>query len=177
MKHLDKMTKFCFAGYLLTLSTFTLACNPGQGSGQCGYYDNSGYHNAPIGSGNSGSSYGNNYAPSSPRVIIVPNRYGAIARSRIGHIGISGNMDSMKDATAVAMRNCKRGPSPEGCEITAWTRNGCVAASMGKNNEGYYWSFTGANDDESSVIKEVMESCEAAGFSECQILDLICSIH
>ena len=56
MKHLDKMTKFCFAGYLLTLSTFTLACNPGQGSGQCGYYDNSGYHNAPI-----GSYSGNNY--------------------------------------------------------------------------------------------------------------------
>lgn len=170
MKHLDKMTKFCFAGYLLTLSTFTLACNPGQGSGQCGYYDNSGYHNAPI-----GSYSGNNYKQPT-RVIKLPSRYGAVAWSEGGGSGMSHNRLSEKEAAEAAMQYCKNAGGLK-CVIAAEVRNSCIAISTGqaKNGSGTYGNVaTGQPED--TAIQNAINKCKASGFSDCKILDVSCSI-
>ena len=159
---------------LFAMTNFALACNPGQGSGQCGYYDNSGYHNAPIGSGNSGSSYGNNYAPSSPRVIIVPNKYGAIASSKDGQVGVAANMPSMKAAEKQALANCAKEASEE-CLINAKTRNGCIAASIGITSQGFYSYYFTAEDHKFEADEEVMTRCQETGSSECKLIYSACS--
>jgi hypothetical protein len=159
---------------LFAMTNFALACNPGQGSGQCGYYDNSGYHNAPIGSGNSGSSYGNNYAPSSPRVIIVPNKYGAIAISEDGSLGSAANMPSMKAAENEALASCAKRASQK-CIIKAKTRNGCIAASIGITSRGFYGVYVAAANYKDEVTDKAMNHCIAGGLTKCEILHSSCS--
>lgn len=170
MKHLDKMTKFCFAGCLLSLSAFTLACNPGQGSGQCGYYDNSGYHNAPIGSYNGG-----NYSEPTrviTRVVKLPDRFGAVAVSSHG-IGSSHDRPSLKEAETAALNYCKEFGT--GCQIAATIRNGCIAVAQGKNSKG--WGiFTKTGEYEDQAVSKTLALCKSMNYTECEIAVSSCSI-
>ena len=129
MKLLNNLLKFPILCTLLTISNFSIACNPGQGSGQCGYYDNSGYHNAPI-----GSYSGNNYKQPTQiinRIIHLPSKFGAIASSQSESIIYpSSNMNSSTAAINEALRGCGRYASD--CEIVAQVENGCLALAYGK---------------------------------------------
>lgn len=161
---------------VFTVTNFAVACNPGQGSGQCGYYDNSGYHNAPIGSSNGGRSYGENDIYARPRVIIVPNRYGAIARSDTGMVGAARNASSQIEANSVALENCRSFNSqPSTCKIVATTRNGCVAAATGKNKQGFYATAVAAATTEKITNKQAISTCKGNGLFECEILLSACS--
>ncbi|WP_277074270.1 DUF4189 domain-containing protein [Simonsiella muelleri] len=173
MKLLNNLLKFPILCTLLTISNFSIACNPGQGSGQCGYYDNSGYHNAPI-----GSYSGNNYKQPTQiinRIIHLPSKFGAIASSQSESIIYpSSNMNSSTAAINEALRGCGRYASD--CEIVAQVENGCLALAYGKFDNIHYVSSTGGGSTKDEARKNAINACHKFGGAGCKIIELSCSI-
>lgn len=160
---------------LLLVSLPTLACNPGQGTGQCGYYDNTGYHNAPIGSNNTYSV---------PRTITIQlqNRYGAVARSLVtGDMGFVYNETSEEKAKRKALKQCKKNGGID-CGIFNEFVNGCLSVAEGfasstksKQSTEVRAGFSTSPDE---AEENALNSCRKDGLFDCYIaFKARCSVH
>lgn len=141
-----------FISLFLGLSAF--ACNPGQGTGQCGYYDNTGYHNAPIGSG---GNYSGTY--SSPRTVVIrlPSKYGAVAMNDTG-FATSFNATSERKAKKEALSKCQRG-GQVGCKVYFTVRNGCFSGAFGHYENGLVKAFFESTDNQGESENAVLQKC------------------
>ena len=99
---------FMVALFLLAASN-ALACNPAQGTGQCGYQGYGGIYSSY---GEAQDSYKQQYGttynppPPPPRIVMLPDRFGAIV---IGETTFAStyNMNSKKEARQKALRECQ----------------------------------------------------------------------
>ena len=104
---------FMVSLFLLAASN-ALACNPAQGTGQCGFYDATGRwvgtraeYDASF-QQQGGTTY--NPPPPPPRIVMLPDRWGAVARAINNH-GFSSvyNINSKREAKEKVLRLCKKG--------------------------------------------------------------------
>ena len=133
------MTKHSFIVSLFLLATSNaLACNPGQGSGQCGFYDATGRwvatraeYDASFQQQGGGTVY--NPPPPPPRIVMLPDRFGAIAANSTTFASTY-NMSSKKEARQKALQDCQYGQK-QPCEILTEYANGCVSFVLGRKGK------------------------------------------
>lgn len=161
-----------FSIFLLFFSATIFACNPGQGTGQCGYFDSTGYHNAPIGSNNYTNSSNNNYT-NKTITIRLQDKYGAIALGTNGHYGFISNMPSKRKAQREALSLCKQHGGVN-CEIVHSVRNGCLSIAEGFSNKAkkLVQIRTGSSPNRNESESVALNLCIKSGLSECKIIDI-----
>lgn len=161
---------------LLGISLPVFACDPGQGSGQCGYYDGSGYyHNERRGEGSYNSSGSLGYGGSGQiqrRVINLLSNYGAVAvalDSVNNQLYLSSNEPSIEKAEKAALEGCQSFSKTK-CQITHTYGNGCISTAEGKTSSGTYPVFYGVTAEPNQSANKAMKMCQKAGLSNCTLI-------
>ena len=174
------MTKHSFIVSLFLLATSNaLACNPAQGTGQCGYQGYGGIYSSY---GEAQDSYKQQYGtaynppPSPPITVILPDRFGAVARAINNH-GFSSvyNMNSKQEARRKVLQDCKKGNASP-CKIYLEYSNGCISMASGKDRFNRYYPVYSFSRQQGQTQRDVMEKCSAQ-YSDCGIaIEEECSI-
>lgn len=151
---------------LLSLIHFNaFACDPGAGTGQCGYYENGTYYNRPRG-------YYSDGVSNSPtvRTIRLPSRYGAVAESSNNHnLTSSYAQSSKRKARKEALAQCKQAGGTD-CKILYTIRNGCLSIAGGKHSSGLFTTSAGSTDYEGGADRAALQECHRDGLTECRII-------
>ena len=154
---------------LLFFSSVALACDPGQGTGQCGYYDNGIYYNRPLG-------YYSDETPQPPKTVNIrlKSRYAAIALTTNGngHFGFISNMPSERKARREALSLCKQHGGVN-CRIVSTFRNACVSISEGFSNQEKTLTqlrlgFSAYRNESDNLA---LNECRKAGLLDCKVID------
>lgn len=120
---------FFIVSLLLLASSNVLACNPAQGTGQCGYQGYGGIYSSYGEAQDSYKyQYGTAYNPP-PRIVKLPDRFGAIAVNSTTFASTY-NMSSKKEARQKALQDCQYGQK-QPCKILTEYANGCVSFVQG----------------------------------------------
>ena len=117
----------------LLASSSALACNPAQGTGQCGFQGADGIYGSALSAQESynrqrsvgGGYYDPSRVPLPPIVITLPDRFGAIAVNSTTFASTY-NMSSKKEARQKALQDCQYGQK-QPCKIFTEYANGCVS--------------------------------------------------
>ena len=167
------------ASLLLLVTSNALACNPAQGTGQCGYQGYGGIYSSY---GKAQDSYKQQYGtaynppPSPPITVILPDRFGAVARAINNH-GFSSvyNMNSKQEARRKVLQDCKKGNASP-CKIYLEYSNGCISMASGKDRFNRYYPVYSFSRQQGQTQRDVMEKCSAQ-YSDCGIaIEEECSI-
>lgn len=154
------------------------ACYDPAGSGQCGPNgigprNPSGYNNSV---GNNGGYYDPSRIPPPPITVILPDRFGAVARAINNH-GFSSvyNMNSKQEARRKVLQLCTiENASP--CKIYLEYANGCISMASGKGPFNRYYPVYSISQQQGQTQRDVMEKCSAQ-YSDCGIaIEEECSI-
>ena len=176
------MTKHSFIVSLFLLATSNaLACDPAQGTGQCGYQGYGGIYSSY---GEAQDSYQQQYGtaynppppPPPPITVILPDRFGAVARAINNH-GFSSvyNMNSKQEARRKVLQDCQKGNASP-CKIYLEYGNGCISMASGKGPFNRYYPVYSFSRQQGQTQRDVMEKCSAQ-YSDCGIaIEEECSI-
>ena len=158
---------FMVALFLLAASE-ALACNPAQGSGQCGFYDATGRwvgtraeYDASFQQRGRAT-----YNPPPPRIVMLPDRFGAIAVNQTTFASTY-NMSSKKEARQKALRDCQYGQK-QPCRIFTEYRNSCVSLAQGRDKRSGYL-VAGFADNRGQASRDAIDKCSAQ-YNGCSII-------
>ena len=114
--------------------------------------------------------------PPPPITVILPDRFGAVARAINNH-GFSSvyNMNSKQEAKRKVLQLCKiENASP--CKIYLEYANGCISMASGKGRFNRYYPVYSISQQQGQTQRDVMEKCSAQ-YSDCGIaIEEECSI-
>lgn len=139
------MVKRSFMVSLFLLATSNVfACNPAQGSGQCGFQGADGIYGSALSAQESynrqrsGEYYDSSRVPLPPIVITLPDKWGAIAVNSTTFASAY-NMNSKQEARQKALKDCQYGQK-EPCVIYGDYANRCISLVQGwdKNRQRGY---------------------------------------
>ena len=157
---------------LLLTSSNALACNPAQGTGQCGFYDATGRwvatraeYDASFQQQGGGTVY--NPPPPPPRIVMLPPRFGAIAESH-STFASTYNMSSAKEARQKALQDCQYGKK-QPCRIFTEYRNSCVSLAQGRDKRSGYLVAEFADNRGGEAARKAMDKCSAQ-YGNCSII-------
>ena len=168
----------------LLVASNALACDPAQGSGQCGFQGADGTYGSALSaqeSYNRQQGVGNYYDPSRvplpPIVITLPDKFGSIAGdNNNGNVFTVINKDSVSEAEQDVMQKCKRANKSNNCLALLSYKNGCVAATAGEvsKNKPRLFPETAptayeANRKAMSACKKSAKGCQFIVKDECSI--------
>ena len=132
----------------LLASSSALACNPAQGTGQCGFQGADGIYGSALDAQESynrqqgsGGYYDPSRIPLPPIVITLPDKFGSIAKDDDGHVVTVTNKDLVSESEREAVRDCKRKTKSNSCRAVFSYKNGCVAATAGELPNGMFLLF------------------------------------
>ena len=157
---------------LLLTSSNALACNPAQGTGQCGFYDATGGWVATRAEYDAsfqqqgGTTYNPPSPPPPPITVKLPPRFGAIAVNSTVFASTY-NMSSKKEARQKALQDCQYGQK-EPCRIFTEYRNSCVSLAQGRDKRSGYFVAEFA-DNRGQASYKAMNKCSAQ-YGNCSIL-------
>ena len=158
---------------LLFASSSAFSCYDPAGSGQCGP-NGIGPRNPSAYGG--GAVYSPPLPPPPPITVILPDRFGAVARAINNH-GFSSvyNMNSKREAKEKVLQLCKKeNASP--CKIYLEYGNGCISMASGKGPFNRYYPVYSFSRQQGQTQRDVMEKCSAQ-YSDCGIaIEEECSI-
>lgn len=155
---------------LLLTSSNALACNPAQGTGQCGYQGYGGIYSSYGEAQDSyKQQYGTTYNPPSPPppiTVMLPDRFGAIV---IGETTFAStyNMNSKREARQKALRECQP-EKKQPCRIFTEYRNSCVSLAQGRDKKRGYLVAEFA-DKRGQASRKAMDKCSAQ-YDNCSII-------
>lgn len=167
---------FMVALFLLAASE-ALACNPAQGSGQCGFYDATGrwvgtraeYDASFQQQGRA------TYNPPPPRIVMLPDSWGAIAVNSTTFASTY-NMSSKKEARQKALKDCQY-RQKEPCVIYGDYANRCVSLVQGwdKNRRQSYFVLA-QSTGRGQIGRGALNKC-AAQYNDCRfVIEEECSL-
>ena len=175
---------FIFSLFLLASSS-ALACNPAQGTGQCGFQGADGIYGSALDAQESynrqqggGGYYDPSRIPLPPIVITLPDKFGSIAENNTPQLFTVTNKSSMAEAERDVVRKCKRSSksNANSCRAVFSYGNGCVAAVSGELLDGGFFLFpesaptaNEANRKAMSKCKKSAKDCEFIVQNECSI--------
>ena len=114
--------------------------------------------------------------PPPPITVILPDRFGAVARAINNH-GFSSvyNMNSKQEARRKVLQLCTiENASP--CKIYLEYGNGCISMASGKGPFNRYYPVYSFSRQQGQTQRDVMEKCSAQ-YSDCGIaIEEECSI-
>ena len=114
--------------------------------------------------------------PLPPRIVMLPDRFGAVAVAINNH-GFSSvyNMNSKREAKEKVLQLCKKeNASP--CKIYLEYGNGCISMASGKGRFNRYYPVYSFSRQQGQTQRDVMEQCSAQ-YSDCGIaIEEECSI-
>ena len=154
--------------FLLAASN-ALACNPAQGTGQCGYQGYGGIYSSY---GEAQDSYKQQYGttynlPSPPPITVkLPDRFGAIAVNSTTFASTY-NMSSKKEARQKALQDCQYGQK-QPCKILTEYANGCVSFVQGWKGKLSTFMSDGS-PERGYAYYNVMRKC-SANHDTCTVL-------
>ena len=162
---------FMVSLFLLAASN-ALACNPAQGTGQCGFYDATGRwvgtraeYDASF-QQQGGTTY--NPPPPPPRIVKLPDRFGAVAVNQTTFASTY-NMSSKKEARQKALRECQYGQK-QPCVIYSEYAIGCISLVNGWNDKDARGNFfASVSATRGQAYYDVMNKCSAK-YSNCQVV-------
>ena len=166
---------------LLFASSSVLAqvCDPSNATGQCGFRDaNGNLVRSPEEVYSSYQQQGRTAynPPLPPRIVMLPDRFGAVAVAINNH-GFSSvyNMNSKREAKEKVLQLCKKeNASP--CKIYLEYSNGCISMASGKDQLNHYYPVYSFSRQQGQAKIDVMEQCSAQ-YSDCGIaIEEECSI-
>ena len=171
---------FMVSLFLLAASN-ALACNPAQGTGQCGFYDATGRwvgtraeYDASFQQQGGGTYYEPSRVPPQPPIVVtLPDRFGAIV-IRETTFASTYNMNSKREARQKALRECQP-EKKQPCRIFTEYRNSCVSLAQGRDKKRGYLVAEFA-DKRGQASYKAMNKCSAQ-YSNCSlIIEEECSI-
>ena len=158
---------------LLLTSSNALACNPAQGTGQCGYQGYGGIYSSY---GEAQDSYKQQYGttynppspPSPPRIVMLPDRFGALGEAhKRAKLYPASNLSSREEAGREAMRLCRNDGNTD-CKIIYRIKNGCFAAAEGMMKNGMFLLHFGVDTSPSMAETKAMDLCASAA-KDCML--------
>ena len=164
---------------LLFASSSVLAqvCDPSNATGQCGFRDaNGNLVRSPEEVYSSYQQQGRTAYNPPPRIVMLPDRWGAVARAINNH-GFSSvyNMNSKQEARRKVLQDCKKGNASP-CKIYLEYSNGCISMASGKDRFNRYYPVYSFSRQQGQTQRDVMEQCSAQ-YSDCGIaIEEECSI-
>ena len=147
----------------LLANSVALACNPDQGTGQCGYRGANGaiYNSYGEAQGSYQQQKGGTNG-SSVRIVKQPDSFGAMASStKSGKVFTVTHHPSINAANKGAMYKCEQATG-EKCIIRHTFRNGCMTATSGMAKNGGYLLFPESAPTLREAEKKAMAACQAA---------------
>ena len=164
------MVKHSFIVSLFLLATSNaLACNPGQGSGQCGFYDATGRWvatRAEYDASFQQQGGGTVYNPPLPRIVKRPDSFAALAQATSGRTFSVTHMHSITEANNSVIRKCEQSTG-EKCIVAHSFQNGCMSAASGMLKNGRYRLFPASAPTGREAEVKAMAACKAAGLYDC----------
>lgn len=167
------MVKRSFMVSLFLLATSNVfACNPAQGSGQCGFQGADGIYGSALSAQESynrqrsGGYYDPSRVPLPPIVITLPDRFGAIAVNSTTFASTY-NMNSAREARQKALQDCQYGQK-QPCRIFTEYRNSCVSLAQGRDKRSGYLVAEFA-DNRGQASRKAMDKCSAQ-YGNCSII-------
>ena len=159
--------------YLVLLALFAsssvLACDPAQGTGQCGYKGYGGIYNSYGEAQDSYQQQGgtmNNSSISSVRVVKRPDSFAALAQATSGRTFSVTHMHSTTEAKNSVIRKCEQSTG-EKCIVAHAFQNGCMSAASGMLKNGRYRLFPASAPTGGEAEVKAMAACKAAGLYDC----------
>ena len=167
------MAKHSFIVSLFLLATSNaLACDPAQGTGQCGYQGYGGIYSSY---GEAQDSYKQQYGtaynppPPPPITVMLPDRFGALAEAhKRAKLYSASDFSSREEAGREAMRLCRNNGNTD-CKIIYRVKNGCFAAAEGMTKNGMFRLHFGADTSPSMAEAQAMDVCVSAGMKDCML--------
>ena len=170
---------------LALASPVAIACNPAEGSGQCGYLGADGIYNSRIDADESYQRlyYNNTYIEPAPvyRPPPPPPPPEPIRESRYGALAIYPNLDGLWDSQKMfasvhgihskesarkkALQECKR-KSGHSCQVFDYADQ-CLSVTTGLNSEGLK-IYSAVSPQPGQAPLDAMQQCLAAQAKECE---------
>ena len=165
------MVKHSFIFSLLLLaSSNILACNPDQGTGQCGYRGANGAIYNSYGEAQNSyqrqSGVMNNLSTENPRIIKKADSFGGFAAAKSGDTFSVTHKHSAAEAERSAVKRCEQATG-EKCFAMHSYKNGCMTAASGLLKAGSYRLFPASAPTGREAEKKAMAACKAAGLYDC----------
>ena len=158
------MVKHSFIFSLLLLaSSNILACNPDQGTGQCGYRGANGAIYNSYGEAQNSYQKRGTINNSVVKMVKQPDSFAAMASStKSGKVATVTHKHSIAEANKEAIRKCERATG-EKCILMHSFQNGCMTAASGmvKKPNGYHLFPASASTGYEAETK-AMAACNAA---------------
>jgi len=105
--------------------------------------------------------------PSPPKIVMLPDRFGAIAMNSSATFASSYNMSSKKEARQKALRECQYGQK-QPCKIFTEYANGCVSFVQGRKGKLSTLIAEGS-PERGYVYNKAMNKC-SADHDKCTVL-------
>ena len=157
---------FIVSLFLLTTSN-ALACDPAQGTGQCGYQGYGGIYSSYGEAQDSyQQQYGTAYNPPPPRIVKRPDSFAALAQATSGRTFSVTHMHSITEANNSVIRKCEQSTG-EKCIVAHSFQNGCMSAASGMLKNGRYRLFPASAPTGGEAEVKAMAACTAAGLYDC----------
>ena len=164
------MVKHSFIVSLSLLATSNaLACNPAQGTGQCGYQGYGGIYSSYGEAQDSyKQQYGTAYNPPPPRIVKKPDSFAAMANSpKSGRVFTVTNYLSRDAADNAVIYKCQQATG-EKCFVVHAFRNGCMTAISGTKRTGGALLFPASALTGREAEEKAMTACKkAVGIIDC----------
>jgi hypothetical protein len=151
---------------LLLASSSVLACNPDQGTGQCGYRGANGAIYNSYGEAQNSYQQRGAINNSSVRIIKQPDSFAALAQATSGRTFSVTHMHSTTEAKNSVIRKCEQSTG-EKCIVAHAFRNGCMSAASGMLKNGRYRLFPASAPTGGEAEVKAMAACKAAGLYDC----------
>jgi len=105
--------------------------------------------------------------PSPPKIVMLPDRFGAIAVSH-STFASTYNMSSAKEARQKALQDCQYGKK-QPCRIFTEYRNSCVSLAQGRDKRSGYLVAEFADNRGGEAARKAMDKCSAQ-YGNCSII-------
>lgn len=151
---------------LLLASSSVLACNPDQGTGQCGYRGANGAIYNSYGEAQNSYQQRGAINNSSVRIIKQPDSFAALAQATSGRTFSVTHMHSTTEAKNSVIRKCEQSTG-EKCIVAHAFQNGCMSAASGMLKNGRYRLFPASAPTGGEAEVKAMAACKAAGLYDC----------
>ena len=154
---------------LLVASSNVLACNPDQGTGQCGYRGaNGAIYNSYGEAQSSFNQQGRTAYNPTPRIVKKPDSFAAMATSpKSGKIATATHYHSVDAANNGAIYKCQQATG-EKCIVVHTFRNGCMTAISGTMRTGGARLFPESAHTGREAERKAMAACKkAVGIIDC----------
>lgn len=151
---------------LLSTSSGALACNPDQGTGQCGYRGaNGAIYNSYGEAQNSYQQQGgaiNNSSMGSVRIVKQPDSFTAMAAPKSQpKVFTETHKHSDAAAKSSVLKKCEQATGDK-CIVMVAFKNGCMTAASGMVKEGGYRLYAESAVTGEKAERKAMAACNAA---------------